>query len=105
MFLLRLTVAIILFASGMFVAARLQEWPDATLVTIDAQKYQGHVSRELLTGDYVVKVDHSKITLDQQSVSVVAWDTSVNSITAASSVAGLFGLIGMATALFWRKRK
>lgn len=85
---------------GFEAAARLQRWPDATLVVDCDGKfctYKGEVSRHFITGDYEVDVPGEGVVVVQRErwrgMSYVAGGVHLPSMLAALAGLAIFGFV------------
>jgi hypothetical protein len=102
MFLLRSLAALCIFSAGISMASRLQVWPHASIVASvggTLVKYEGRVSRQLVSGWYVVDKADSYVILTDPGA-MLAWDSDESPITLFSSLAALAGLLGAMLALW-----
>jgi xanthine/uracil permease len=85
---IRFFLIIFVLYVGLNVAARLQVWSDATVVSngVETAKYQGRVSRELLSGDYVIETNSSLVTVPKENA-LVSWHQGVDPISGRSIAA------------------
>lgn len=108
MSVVRLILAMALLGCGWVGAGRLQEWPHAVLVASDNQRYEGRVSRELISGDYIVDVAPDRqIHVPASNLGVMSWDSKAQPITRSSAtmflVCMLLGLVLLWPIFFHRK--
>lgn len=88
--IVRFFIGVIVVFVGMNAAARLQVWSDATVVRtgVTSAKYEGRVSREFITGDYLIETDAALVIVPKENA-IVSWSGEVNPIGGASLAAGL----------------
>lgn len=98
--MVRVSFACLIFWAGIGLAGRLQVYEHARIAVAGLpQAYEGRVSRNLITGDYVLEEADGTIRMfpNPEQVSL-AWQGS--SVTIASALAGLAGTLFAGLLLF-----